>query len=425
MPKLLRLLLVAACALALATSGCVEIVNPQFDARYRTGTRQIPTAPYAVFAVWHSAEGTRTTKAPSATIVVVDTAKNSVVQSITLDGVVAISDVGGPADTNAVLATLEDGFVQVGVRSGVATPLVTATVAGLQPRGAAFDGNGVRVFWRTDAGGTLVSRRTGSWEQTAGARFRNIMSRYKTVTNLLLMSANERETYVVARTRNYGPIPLPSGAAQPAHAVSSRVLYADFPQHTIVTTGTPTPWPLGFVLDPAVHADRAVFRWGLPIETADGTLAFVSLTGRQHSLSATTTVGMYGPEIVFEPGGMRYLQVQRVAVPFGAGSVSWAVAERSVGTTSSHIVYQQELPTPGRIPIDPLGVIEDDTFAFGVIRPGGTGTREASGAPEQSVAMYDLHLRAIDTGRDVVAASIPSPSKTPRADYLGSFTPGK
>ena len=40
-------------------------------------------------------------------------------------------------------------------------------------------------------------------------------------------------------------------------------------------------------------------------------------------------------------------------------------------------------------------------------------------------ATYDLHLRGIDTARDVVVASVASPSEAPRADYLGSFAAPK
>ena len=107
------------------------------------------------------------------------------------------------------------------------------------------------------------------------------------------------------------------------------------------------------MLAESVHGDRAVRRWGVPIQTADEAIAFVGLDGEQHVLPATSTVGPFGPELIFEPGGIRYLQVRRLAVPLGAGSVSWAVAERSMTATGTRIVYQQELPTPGRIPSTP------------------------------------------------------------------------
>ena len=100
LPKVRRFLLVVACALALAAAGCVEITNPQFDARYRSAVRPVPKLPYAVFAVYHTPAQV-VSRTRSATILVIDTAKGSVVSSVTLEGVVGLSDVGGPSNSRA------------------------------------------------------------------------------------------------------------------------------------------------------------------------------------------------------------------------------------------------------------------------------------------------------------------------------------
>ena len=172
------------------------------------------------------------------------------------------------------------------------------------------------MFWQTAADDRelLVTRRIGANEQTAAADFRIAASSLPGHgwgdVDMMLMAANERDAYFLAHaSRSTTPAVQGFGVRGVPAAPTAGVWWAAFELDMIAETAVARQRPAGFVLAESVHGDRAVRRWGVPIETADEAIAFVGPHGEQHVLPATSTVGPFGPELIFEPGGIRYLQV--------------------------------------------------------------------------------------------------------------------
>jgi hypothetical protein len=412
-----RWLLIASLVLALLLTGCVEIVNPQFDARYRTSTRKIET-PLAVFATSPGFQGLF--PLAGVDLLLVDPVTRSVTATLTVPRALSVSDVFVVGEQPRILAALTDGFAEVDLATRRVTPIDTAALPGVTVRGAAYAGDGAQILWQTAEGDLrlMVTRRLGSAQQTAAVDFRDWLRKNApnpkqaatwSTRGLRFVTADEHAAYFV----NDSPLPGRRG-------LTVTVWRADFASRTIVPVGKPRPWPASLPLDPRAHVERVIHRWGIPVDGGNGTTAFLSVGGRgQATLPALSRDN--DNSIVFEPGGDRYL-ASRWAFPSSAvrGMISAEatreVSESSVATGSSVVLMSKRLGAGASTRLEPLGLVSG-MLAYGD-RVTGLSRPLIDSVPTDVLHLYDVAKRT-----DSVVTTLTSQAPSPSLDYLGSYLP--
>lgn len=405
-----RLLLVLALVLALLTVGCVQITNPQFDARYRYHAEPIVTATYAVFALWTS-PGLAGAAAP-VRLVIVDVAKRSVVASMSLGTVRVLSDLGSGASggDTTMLAAKDAGFEEIDVAKRTVRPVTTSILTTpSMPAGVAYD-RGVRLLWSERDRAVDIARRPSN-EQTATLDLRrSLKQQLPGVTAEMgplwyAGSSSTQDAFFVSRR---------SLSATTAVAVPWR---ADFLTHVVSRVGTPTPWPIALKPTPEMHVERVIRRWGAPSADASGNVRFVSPPDLETRavMPPVPTVPFQpsAPRVLFEPGGERYFTVEAGVAVRGIDAFATRITERSLARPA----YARAMPVPARhvFPardITPLGVI-GDTYAYGLR----SVVSRDIGVPDE----YDLVFSDLKSGKQTTIVDVRT-APSMRLDYLGSYT---
>jgi hypothetical protein len=426
-----RWLVAFMCAFTLLASGCVKIDNPQFQAP-KTTTEETDT-PQAVFALRSS---TQAMLPQQVSLLVADTAKRSVVATIELGHALAVSDVavvdGGPK----VLVVLPEGFAEVEIGARRMTLLATPALPRATSRGVAFASDGASILWQSTEHDLefMVTRRAGSRDQTAAVDFRAWLAtasqepkaagRWST-QNMQLVTANQEAAYFVDESVLAG-----------FSASTLTVWKADFVAHTISPVGEPRPWPSTFPLDVFAHPERAIRRWGIPVDNGGARTSFVSLGGRVQAELPEIPVSRGRPGPVFEPDGAHYLVAQVAGhylvptprppgyhgmSPMGSGgtpasiTASVTVRQVSVAPPGAVTAVMREIVRPERHLAEPqpLGVVS------GLLAYADRSVAATSGPNLLSLRFHDQRTRL-----DSAVATVPfRQSGEPSFDFLGSYTP--
>jgi hypothetical protein len=401
-----RSLLVLMVALALLSSGCIPIANPQFDARYHA--KRTPT--HAVFAQWRYTPYVNPPFTDSATqLTIVEIARPSRVVTLGLEDASAVSDVMVVGGRPRVLVAEAGRIAEVDLLSRRVSVVASGpTSLRTSALGAAYAPDGALVSWyETVPGlGFTVHRRLGPLEQSASVSFFELFQslvplgewrpRWQwSAREMMLLAADDYAAYLVDADA------LPWGQDLPR----TTVWRADFASGKVAefAVGGAHYWPLPLAPAGYSHAGRALRRYGVPVEPMRGEVAFLSLSG---GVRAVSTLPTYPAEVVVQPGGERYLAIRYPGT----------ILAGSFGHTST-VTLLERAPAQGSafIGLRPLGML-GDTLAY-------SAPAETAVPPYPPGRSAAIELRFLDTRthRDSLVATTPVAFGAQRFDFLGSY----